>query len=362
MVATTDIQFVDREQSNAVLADVRNDNTETDWALWAYQEPSANILELRGSGTGGLEELKQHLTPPDRMYGFFRVVDVIDNHPTVKFVFFAWAGEKVSVVKKARMTTHKGSITEFIGQTHLSIDASDFDDIALDKIMSRVGDASGSGSRVLAAHASSSASSSSAPAPVAVAVARSVEDAPLERAVAAEPAQVQAPAARAASAPSGKVSFTRSAIPKGGSTLSFENADELQQAIRRVRSDADPADWVLFGYRGNENVIVLNGVGEGSLDALSAQLKLDTVNYGILRVTDEIDSHITVKFVLIIWIGESVKIMRKALIATHKGAITEFIGQYHTDVNASNFSELTIEEVIRKVKDASGTAVHVKNI
>jgi hypothetical protein len=39
--------------------------------------------------------------------------------------------------------------------------------------------------------------------------------------------------------------------------------------------------------------------------------------------------------------------------------VLKVIGQYHTDVVASTKDELTFEEIMRKVKDASGTAVHV---
>jgi hypothetical protein len=135
--------------------------------------------------------------------------------------------------------------------------------------------------------------------------------------------------------------------------------------LKRVRSDADPADWVLFGYEGgrgtNSNVLVLDGVGEGGIDALKELLFPDSVNYGIVRVTDIVDNHTTVKFVLIQWVGESVKIMRKARVPTHKGALFNFIGQFHTDIVASSLDELSFEAIMKRVQDASGTAIHIKN-
>ena len=123
---------------------------------------------------------------------------------------------------------------------------------------------------------------------------------------------------------------------------------------------------VLFGYEGgrgtNSNVLVLDGVGEGGIDALVQNLYSDSVNYGIVRVNDIVDNHVTVKFVLIQWVGEGVKIMRKARIPTHKGAFLTFIGQYHTDIVASTHDELTYESIMKKVQDASGTANHIKNL
>jgi hypothetical protein len=70
---------------------------------------------VKASGEGGLDDFRDNFDENLRMYGFLRVIDVIDNHQTVKFVFVAWQGGNVSVVKKARMATHKGSIQGFIG-------------------------------------------------------------------------------------------------------------------------------------------------------------------------------------------------------------------------------------------------------
>jgi len=39
--------------------------------------------------------LKALLEPTGRAYAFLRVVDYVDNHRTIKFVFITWAGERV---------------------------------------------------------------------------------------------------------------------------------------------------------------------------------------------------------------------------------------------------------------------------
>jgi hypothetical protein len=117
----------------------------------------------------------------------------------------------------------------------------------------------------------------------------------------------------------------------------------------------------LFGYQGDSNNVVLQDIGSGGLEELRNALKLDQVQYGLLRVYDFYDGHRTTKFVFIIWVGENIKIMRKARIATHKGAITEFIGQHHVAVACSNLNEITEQIVMTQVKTASGTAIHVKD-
>ena len=82
---------------------------------YVYDENKQNVVDVKESGEGGLDEFRESFAENQRMYGFLRVIDIVDNHETVKFVFVAWQGDRVSVVKKARMATHKGSIQKFIG-------------------------------------------------------------------------------------------------------------------------------------------------------------------------------------------------------------------------------------------------------
>lgn len=49
------------------------------------------------------------------------------------------------------------------------------------------------------------------------------------------------------------------------------------------------------------------------------------------------------------YLGDKVKVVRKARIATHKGAVTEFVGQFHLDVTYANASEVTSENVLKAV-------------
>jgi drebrin-like protein len=108
--------------------------------------------------------------------------------------------------------------------------------------------------------------------------------------------------------------------------VQFPDRQVLDAAIGAVRSDGDTTTWALFGYEDGSDNLKLVGTGSGDISGLAEQLHDDQVNYGLYRTTDRYDGHLTVKFVFILWIGERVKIMRKARIATHKGAIQEFMG------------------------------------
>jgi len=64
--------------------------------------------------------------------------------------------------------------------------------------------------------------------------------------------------------------------------------------------------------------------------------------------------------VFIIYLGEKVPGVKKARIATQRGTITEFFGQYHVDITASNQSELTEALIKSVVGAAAGTKSNIR--
>jgi len=333
-MASTDLVFSDEAASHGALKDVRSNNSSTNWVLFTYSESNKNHLDLVGKGEGGVEQLKSHLNESKMFYGLVRVTEKIDNSITIKFVFIIWCGSQVPFVQKAKMTTHKGSITSLIGQFHTDINCSAFDELTESIIMRKVHEASGTYVHVkdTPAHSSSSSSSSAAS------------------------THVPRPAS------SGKSSATAkpSNAPGSASVITWVDEDTIKAAIKAVRSNNDETDWLLLGYEGNGTKIQLVGQGSHGLEELISHLKLDQVHYGLFRTTDTVDNTIAVKFVLILWVGEEVPFSRKARITTHKGEVTSFIGQYHVDCNCSNLNEIN-EDIIRDlVQRASGTKSTVK--
>jgi len=350
-MASTDLVFANEAEAQGAITSLRNNSNHTNWVLFSYADSQKNTLTLTGTGSGGVEELKTHLDLGRVSYGLVRVTDQIDNSVTVKFVFIVWCGEKVPFVKKAQITTHKGSISTLVGQYHNDIYANNLSELSDDLIIGKVRAASGTASFVkdAPAHSSTPAHSASASAPSA----------------GYNPTSASGNQFRGSAHSTTPKGANTSKTPGVGSAATaavvvFENEDEIRSAFKQVRADNDDHDWVLIGYEGNTNKIRLIGKGVSGLDELISHLKDDQICYGFYRTTDTIDNTVAVKFVLIIWVGEKVPIIRKAKITTHKGDITAFVGQYHVDVNVSNLSEIN-EDIIRDlVQRASGTAVHVK--
>jgi hypothetical protein len=52
--------------------------------------------------------------------------------------------------------------------------------------------------------------------------------------------------------------------------------------------------------------------------------------------------------------------MQRAKLATHSGAVRALFHPFHVDLNATTDDEITKDVIDRKIKSASGTAVHVR--
>jgi hypothetical protein len=341
-MASTDLVFGDEERAKQAFSEVRSNENSANWLLFTYSDTSKNTLDFVGSGSGGVEELKTHLKEDRTSYGLVRVTDKIDNSVTVKFVLIVWVGEKVPFVKKAQVTTHKGSVSKLFGQYHNDIHANLLDEISESLVMSKVKDASGTAQHVKDSVASSGGGGASS--------------APQQQ----QPQQ-EKPKTATASPASAPKKEAAGAIPKAASSMvAFADEDALRAAIKAVRADNDATDWMLMGYEGNTNTLKLVATGQGDLDELITHLKADQIYYGLYRTTDTIDNTVAVKFVMIVWVGESVPIIRKARITTHKGDVTTFLGQHHVDVHCSNLNEIN-EDIVRDlVQRASGTANYTK--
>jgi len=360
-----EIEFDDRAAADAAIKAVRNNDDPTNWCFFEYgtEKSRPNLLLPGKTGTGGMEEMRGCLTPDTRGYGLIRVEDVVDLSLTFKFILILWAGAKVKVVPKARMATHKGSLLEFIGQHHHSIDAGTLEEVSDDIIRQRVTDASGSGSRVkdVVYEHQAPYSDSVAPAPVAASLSQAESQGQTSAPVPEQQQRAPKTSSFKGSGPS---------VPKGSQGFSLSDESAMSAAIASVRNDRDPTTWALFSYSPESpasgsaptsSTLYLNATGTGSITEITQHLDETSIGYALYRTTDQFDMTTNVKFVYIQWIGDKVKVVRKARIATHKGALRDFFGQYHVDVDVSNATELSDDIIREKVQFAAGTASHLRD-
>ena len=65
-------------------------------------------IVVKGSGSGGLDELKGSLEDDQVNYGYLRVTSGDSESKRSKFVFISWVGEKVGPLKRAKVSVSQG--------------------------------------------------------------------------------------------------------------------------------------------------------------------------------------------------------------------------------------------------------------
>jgi hypothetical protein len=75
--------------------------------MFGYDGPTKIVL--KGSGSGGFDELKSHLTDDTIAFCFVRFITGDEESKRAKFVFLSWCGEKVKALARAKLSVHKAS-------------------------------------------------------------------------------------------------------------------------------------------------------------------------------------------------------------------------------------------------------------
>ena len=147
-----------------------------------------------------------------------------------------------------------------------------------------------------------------------------------------------------------------------GQQVNVEDASAVQAVLdtihnTKVENHSGNTDWILLGYTGSDvKTLKMLGSGAGGLEELKQQTFPDNgVVYALLRILDTLEGVTTTRFVYITSIGENVSGIMNARVGVNKAAVTSVVGHYSIEVIISNKGELTEENVIGRVQDASGS-------
>lgn len=138
--------------------------------------------------------------------------------------------------------------------------------------------------------------------------------------------------------------------------MSGLDAPEIAAAYEAVRSDKDETSWLLISYAGAVgNKLALTQTGNGGLAELAPLLDDGQVQYGYVRVEYANDKESTrVKFLLVVWIGENTKVMRKARVSVESGDVKRALPHHSIAVTASDRAELDEGDIVARLRKAGG--------
>ncbi|XP_075878535.1 drebrin isoform X8 [Nelusetta ayraudi] len=106
--------------------DVIDETSDTDWALYSYDDES-NDLTLASSGGGGLSEIMLTFDNSRVMYGFCSLKEPSAALP--RYILINWVGEDVPDARKCSCASHVATIADFFQGVEVIINASSLDDI-----------------------------------------------------------------------------------------------------------------------------------------------------------------------------------------------------------------------------------------
>lgn len=138
--------------------------------------------------------------------------------------------------------------------------------------------------------------------------------------------------------------------------MSGANAPEIAAAYDAVRSDKDETNWLIISYAGAiGDKLTLTSTGTGGIEELATKLDDSQAQYAYVRVEYANDTESKrVKFVLVIWIGEGTKVMRKARVSIESGGVKQALGHHSIQVDARDKGDLDEAEIIKRLRKAGG--------
>jgi len=130
------VSFKNPDDVKNAIKDVRSDSSDTDWMLCCYEDPSKmKEVVFDSSGTGGVEELKNHVKEGNVYYGLVRVKDIYDGHVTIKFVFITVQSDKIKPMLKGSLSTHGGVVNKMFAPVHVTLPvATTIDDFSQESV------------------------------------------------------------------------------------------------------------------------------------------------------------------------------------------------------------------------------------
>jgi len=136
------------------------------------------------------------------------------------------------------------------------------------------------------------------------------------------------------------------------------SSENISQAYQDVRSDKSDTNWLLIKYESDKiDKLTLVGTGNEGLEDLKKQVSDSEVMFGYVRVVYSNDKESKrEKFILVVWIGQSVKVMRRAKVSVHAADVKKVLNTYSIEVAAKDKDDLDEEPIVKRLRKAGGAS------
>ncbi|PVF94100.1 actin depolymerizing protein [Serendipita vermifera] len=136
------------------------------------------------------------------------------------------------------------------------------------------------------------------------------------------------------------------------------SGDDISQAYNDVRNDRTETNWLLLDYMDSEpNKLKVTATGNGGLTELKGHLNDSNPSFAYVRISYANDKESRrEKFVLIVWIGENVKGIRKGVVSVHLADVKTALRTFSIEVAASQKEDLVEEAIVAQLRKAGGAS------
>jgi len=129
--------------------------------------------------------------------------------------------------------------------------------------------------------------------------------------------------------------------------------------MKALRDDKSETNWLVASYP-DKDVLTFVGSGTDGFAGMMAKIDDLAISFGLLRVIELIDGKSkTVKFIFVKFVPSTAKPMKRAEVSTRAGVIEKAFGQAHVSFDISKKAELTEDDALKKLGQASGSASNV---
>ncbi|KAK5868047.1 hypothetical protein PBY51_012494 [Eleginops maclovinus] len=130
---------IDKEACREAYNQVRDDNTDTSWAVFKYE---GSMILPGGTGTD-YEDFKSLCTDDARLFAFVRITTGDAMSKRAKFTLITWIGENISGLQRAKISTDKALVKEIVQNFAKEFMFSDPRELDADNIRSELKKAGG---------------------------------------------------------------------------------------------------------------------------------------------------------------------------------------------------------------------------